>query len=275
MSATDDRIPNLALIAYNLKKKFAFLCIELKKVIKASNVCLEDARYFISLLLDNKLEMFRESLQKVTNFDEFFTFLHVHHFAGYLNYDVLKAIAELAKDEDINKKFDDYEKECMKFLQDTSFSEVLSIFRQYPDLKPATVIGLPQAVFHLNSQQWSLKKVCDWIISFGGICGSSAYQIDDITESSIIITYTVFPMAFADVLIDLRDPVILNKFKDIGVEVQLPDSFTDYLTEGINRIHVSIVRNNIDYVVSCAVIMYIIENQLIYNNFFPNWIRSC
>ena len=82
-------------------------------------------------------------------------------------------------------------------------------------------------------------------------------------------------MAFADVLIDLRDQVILNKFKDIGVEVQLPDSFTDYLTEGINCIHVSIVRNNIDYVVSCAVIMYIIENQLIYNNFFPNWIRSC
>lgn len=167
-----------------------------------------------------KLEAFHEGLQSITSFDEFFTFLNVHRFAGYLNYDVLKSVAELAKNEDMNKQFDDYEKEYMKFLQKSSFSEVLSIFRQYPDLKPAAVIGLPQVVLHLNSQKWFLKKVCDWIISFGAICGSRAYQLDDITESSILITYAVLPMAFADVLIDLRDPVILQKFKDIGVEVQ-------------------------------------------------------
>ena len=180
-----------------------------------------------------KLEAFHEGLQSITNFDEFFIFLHNHRFVGYLNYVVLKGLAGLAKNEDINKHFGEYEKIYVKFLQDTSFSDILSIFRQYPDLKPAAVIGLPQVGFHLNSQQWSLKKVCDWMISFAAICCSGAYQLDDITENSILITYAVLPMAFADVLIDLRDPVILQKFENIGVRVQLPDSTKEYLSEGV------------------------------------------
>ena len=240
MRGTIDRIPSLAKVAYNLENHFAFLCISVKEVLIAKNVRLEDAKVFLRLLLDSKLSekrnAFHKSLEKLQNFDEFFIFLHHHHFLGYLNYDLLKTIAELAKDEDINKQFDEYEKEYARFLQDTSFSEILAIFRQYPDLKPIAVIGLPQVGFHLDSQQWSLEKISDWIIMFGGICGSRAYQLDSITESSILITYVVFPSALPDVLRDLKDSVILKMFENIGVSVQLPELTTDpvHFNEGIN-----------------------------------------
>ena len=239
MRATIDRIPSLTKIAYNLEKHFAILCISAKEVLKAKSVHLEDAKLFVSVLLDSRLsekrKTFHMSLDKVQNFDEFFKFLHRHHFLGYLNYDLLKSIAELAKDEDINKQFNEYEKEYARFLQDTSFSEILAIFHQYPDLKPTAVIGLPRVGFHLDSQQWSLEKISDWIIKFGEICGSGAYQLDSITESSILITYVVFPSALPDVLRDLKDSVILKKFENIGVSVQLPELTTDpvHLSEGI------------------------------------------
>lgn len=44
--------------------------------------------------------------------------------------------------------FDEYEKEYIKLLQDSSSSEVLSIFLQNPNLKLAADIGLPQVGFH-------------------------------------------------------------------------------------------------------------------------------
>ena len=240
MRATVDRIPNLAKVAYYLEKRFAILCISAKEVLKAKSVHLEDAKLFVRLLLDSKLsekrKTFHASLEKVQNFDEFFIFLHHHHFLGYLNYDLLKTIAELAKDENINKQFDEYEKEYIRFLQDTSFSEILAIFHQYPDLKPTGVIGLPQVSFHLDSKQWSLEKISDWNTKFGEICGSGAYQLKSITKSSILITYVVFPSALPDVLRDLKDSVILKKFENIGVSVQLPELTTDpmHLSEGIN-----------------------------------------
>ena len=233
------QIPNLAKIAYHLQKSFAILCISVKEVLKTSSVHLDDAKLFIHVLLDSKirpkLEPFHEGLQSITSFDNFIIFLHNHRFVGYLNYDILKALAGLAKNEDINKQIGEYEKEYVEFLQDASFSHVLSIFSQYPDLKPAAVIGFPYdpVGFHLDSQRWSLEKICDWIISFGGICGSGGYQLDDITDSSILVTYVIFPSALPNVLRDLTDPVILQKFKDIGVRVQLPDSIREYLSEGI------------------------------------------
>ena len=241
MRANIDRIPNLANMAYNLEKHFAFLCISAKEVLKAKSYDLENAKLFVSVLLDSKLsekqKTFHVSLDKVQNFDEFFKFLHRHHFLGYLNYDLLKSIAKLAKDENINKQFDQYEKEYARFLQDASFSEILAIFHQHPNLKPAAVIGFPRVVFHLDSQKWLLEKISDWNINFGMICASGAYQLDSITESSILITYVVFPSALPDVLRDLRDSVVLKKFENIGVRVQLPQLTTDqvHLSEGINN----------------------------------------
>ena len=152
MTTIINQTPNLDKLANHLRESFAFLCISVKNALKAKSVHLDDAKLFIRMVIDDKLDKqkkaFHESLKKIQNFDEFFDCLHCHRFLGYLNYDLLKSFAKLAKDEDINKMFDEYEKEYIKFLKDSSSSEILSLFHQYPNLKPAAVIGLPQVGFH-------------------------------------------------------------------------------------------------------------------------------
>ena len=75
--------------------------------------------------------------------DDFFSFLIVHHFIGYLNYAVLRRISQLADDISIKKQFEQYEDKCIALFKAASLIDIMRMFDQYSDLKPLTPIGLP------------------------------------------------------------------------------------------------------------------------------------
>ena len=168
------------------------------------------------------METCLEKLEKVEDMKDFFAFLIKHHFIGYLNYALLRKMSRLVNDSSINNQFEQYEQECTVLFNTATFKDIIEMFRQYPDLKPSSAIGLPHIVFRLT-KQWHLKRVSSWNAKFAKFPWSDSCSLDDIKNNCVLITYAVLPSVLPDVLKDLRDPAVLKVLEDIGVTVvQLP-----------------------------------------------------
>ena len=148
-------------------------------------------------------------------------FLHQHDFYGYLNYVLLKEISELAKDRDIARKFEEYEKWYVKLISKATFKDIMSIFYQNPDLKPTAPIGLPIIIFHLEDH-WKEKSFSKFRDKFN-LRKFKSFLLRELRENCIIITYAVFPSVLSDVLEYLKSSVVQQKFQEMGVSVELPE----------------------------------------------------
>ena len=168
------------------------------------------------------METCLEKLEKVEDMKDFFAFLIKHHFIGYLNYALLRKMSRLVNDSSINSQFEQYEQECTVLFNTATFKDIIEMFRQYPDLKPSSAIGLPHIVFRLT-KQWHLKRVSSWNAKFAQFPWSDSCSLGDVKKNCVLITYAVLPSILPAVLKDLRDPAVLKELEDIGVTVlQLP-----------------------------------------------------
>ncbi|XP_019860208.1 PREDICTED: uncharacterized protein LOC109588491 [Amphimedon queenslandica] len=228
-----DQVPNLRDIANELQNKFDYLVLAVKKSLESTCTCnsivVEDAKMLIRGCLRRKITAVPELmpciyiLEGVNDLKSFFDFLSNHDFIGYLNYKLLKKLIELVKDDnEISRRFFEYEKEYAKLLSAASFEDLIPFFEQQSDLSPTAPLGLPYICFRLGSP-WLHSRFYTWVSTFGEFSWSYYAILKQLRKNCVIITYAILPFVLDDVIRDLKDPVILKKLEDKGITViELP-----------------------------------------------------
>ena len=201
----------------------------MKNSLESNCINIEDAKLLINGCLIRKARVVSELmfcvdiLKKVNDFKSFFDFLIKYDFIGYLNYKLLKKLAELAKDDDeIKDRFSGYEEEYVKLLSAASFQNLIPFFEKHSDLSPTAPLGLPFISFRLE-KPWLFTSIFTWISTYGAFSWLEYAYLKQLREGSVIITYAILPCVLDDVMKDLKNPVILEKLKDNDITViELP-----------------------------------------------------
>ena len=240
-----DEVRELKKIAASLHKQFHKLTDEVKDSLISNNIGLDKVKSFVDqeLKLDIRIKeeaginVYRNELRKTEDMDSFFFFLYEYDFYGYLNYVLLKHIAELAEDEKISRKFKEYEELYVKLITKAKFKDIISIFCQNSNLKSVAPIGLPNIVFHLDDF-WLQEYFHRWSTLFLGYSWYESCLLHELEENCIIVTYAILPSALNDALETLKSPAVQKKFHDLGVNIELPEmeeGITDDQSKGIYR----------------------------------------
>ena len=232
-----ERVPELAVIAAGLKKKFRQLLITVKKSL--ANVDISDVKVIISsTLVDNScrvsdtIRLYLYKLRKFEKVEEILDFLIEYRFIGYLNYGLLKEISNLTNDENISKAFKNYETEYFcNLLKSSKFNLLMQVFCEYPDLSPTTAIGLPEIMFQLEDS-WEDESMETWQryieINFPW---SGSLAVKEVSPNCILITYVCHPAKYNDILKDLCNLDILERLKSNEINVHILESKNnDYMT---------------------------------------------
>ena len=200
----------------------------MKNSLESNCINIEDAKLLINRCLTTKARVVSELmfcidvLENVNDFKSFFDFLIKYNFIGYLNYKLLKKLAELAKDDEIKDRFIGYEEEYVKLLSAASFENLIPFFEKHSDLSPTAPLGLPFISFRLE-RPWLISSIYTWISTYGAFSWLECAYLKQLREGSIIITYAILPCVLDDVMRDLKNPVILRKLKDNDITViELP-----------------------------------------------------
>lgn len=214
-------------IAYQLKTKFNHLVLAVKMSLD-KNACLKDAILLIKLYLKGKDEVHPQvhldNLKEVNNFNGLFDFLIDNNFIGYINYKLLKELSKHVseKDASLMNKVDDYEKKYAELLNEISCKKLVSLFDKWPELSPATPVGLPHVSFELDSR-WCFYRFSVWVTTFGKFSWSYLAFLEQLKESCIVVTYAILPYFFDEIERDLKNPVKLKELEAEGVTViELP-----------------------------------------------------
>ena len=226
-----DEMKDLEQITCQLQNFFSKLPIAVKHSLRSKGIELND----VILLIDQKLyfhsrtkwnskmkevERYQQELCKISNMDDLFLFLHRHDFYGYLNYVLLKEISELAEDQNIASKFNQYEDLYVKLISNTTFKDIIPIFHQNSKQKPAVPIGLPRVIFKLE-EHWK-KKTLSNFIDESDLPHFESFLLSELRDNCIIMTYAVFPSVLSDVIEYLKSSTVQQKFQELGVSVELP-----------------------------------------------------
>ena len=171
-----------------------------------------------------------DQLQSVMTPDGVLNFLINRKFLGYLSYELIKVFPKIVKNDGdkvqlLNSTILEYEQKHDAFVSPNNFNTLVAMFKQCPELAPASPIGLPELKLHLESS-WENRSVYDWKHFLDKEFLSSwpsHLLIKDIYKKCIILTYVVLPFFLPAVLKDLTD---LQKLKKHGITVKLSQSAT-------------------------------------------------
>ena len=140
-------------------------------------------------------------------------YLVSNKFIGYLNYKLLKEFQTmLAKSEELKKhveivgskelktNIEIYDRKHDEFIHSVSFNCIIDVFKEYPDLAPASHIGLPEFKIHLRDP-WKDKYVYEWTEFFEShLTWPPDLFVTEVSKSSIILTYAVLPIFVTSVV---------------------------------------------------------------------------
>ena len=250
---TINGVTELKQIADSLQDHFHRLTFKVKDSLLSNGISLDEVKLFVDQKLkhdirikgETVMDVYRQELYEIQDMKSFFRFLYEHDFYGYLNYVLLKRIAELAEDEKIRREFKEYEELYVKLISKATFKDIMSIFRQNPKLKPAAPIGLPNVVFRLDDF-WLHKCFHSWSTLFLDYSWYESSLLHELEKKCVIVTYAILPSALYDALESLKSPAVQKKFHDFGVSIELPEmkeGVTDDQNKGI-YIYIYIVLNS-------------------------------
>ena len=226
-----EKADDLKSIVEKLQRAFDLLVTEVKNILRANKVDVNDVKDFVSQKLHNirieeeqKMAQYRQKLDEIHEIAGLFKdFLLKYYFISYLNYILLKDISTLTKDTSLSSQFEEYEKLYVKLISTATFRDIMSTFDQNPHLRPTAPIGLPTVVFRLNNL-WQDRTLVHFVRAFLG--GFSRYELlllKELKQKCIIMSYAVFPSVLSDVLEYLKSSTVQQKFQEMGVSVELPE----------------------------------------------------
>ena len=166
-------------------------------------------------------------------------FLINRNFLGYLNYELLEVFEGMVSSNELTFKIQEYKTDHDKFLLCTDFKTLVKVFKERPELRPASAVGLPKFTLHLESQwegrsTYSWKELLDKQFNW-----HSHIHVTSIIRNCIIIEYSVVPFFAPSVVRDLTDPLVLAVLKRQGVTVKLSPELIEMGKEIIGA------RNNV------------------------------
>ena len=160
-------------------------------------------------------------LQHAKTADDVLNFLVNRNFLGYLNYELLEVFEGMVSSDKLTSKIQKYKTDHDKFLQCTDFKTLIEVFKEKPELKPASAVGLPKFTLHLESE-WEGKSTYSWKELLDKQFNWPPHiHITSITRNCIIIEYSVLPFFAPSVVRDLTDSLVLAVLKRQGVTVKL------------------------------------------------------
>ena len=148
-------------------------------------------------------------------------FLINRNFLGYLNYELLEVFEGMVSSHELTFKIQEYKTDHDKFLLCTDFKTLVKVFKERPELRPSSAVGLPKFTLNLESQ-WEGRSTYSWkeLLDKQFIWPSHVH-VTSITRNCIIIEYSVLPFFAPSVVRDLTDPLVLAVLKRQGVTVKL------------------------------------------------------
>ena len=148
-------------------------------------------------------------------------FLINRNFLGYLNYELLEVFEGMVLSIEVSSKIRKYKTNHDKFLQCTDFRTLTEVFKEKPELRPASAVGLPKFTLHLESK-WEGRSTYSWKELLDRQFNWPPHvHVTSITRNCIIIVYSVLPFFALSVVRDLTDPLVLAILKRQGVTVKL------------------------------------------------------
>ena len=211
--------------AKTLRKAFNSLVESVVLMISELNVRILKLRIntYISDQQQNTAKVWRklDDLQRAKTADDVLYFLINRNFLGYLNYELLEVFEDMVSSGKLTSKIQKYKTDHDKFLQCTDFKTLIEVFKEKPELKPASAVGLPKFTLHLESE-WEGKSTYSWKELLDKQFNWPPYvHVTSITRNCIIIEYSVLPFFAPAVVRDLTDPLVLAVLKRQGVTVEL------------------------------------------------------
>ena len=154
-------------------------------------------------------------------------FLINRNFLGYLNYELLEVFVGMVSSDELKSKIQKYKTDHDKFLQCTDFKTLVKLFKEKPELRPSSAVGLPKFTLHLESQ-WEGRSTYSWKELLDKQFNWPPHvHITSITRNCIVIEYSVLPFFAPAVVRDLTDPLVLAVLKRQGITVKLSQELLD------------------------------------------------
>ena len=163
-------------------------------------------------------------LQLILTTDAILNYLIAANFIGYLNYELLNVFQKVVQSDVLESRIQQYELQHDTFLKNTKFSTIINIFREHPELAPASPIGLPKFAMRLEAP-WEGRSIYSWKELLDRQFNWPPHvHISSISRNCIILTYVVLPFFVPAVVRDLTDQEVLLGLESQGVSVELsPD----------------------------------------------------
>ena len=211
--------------AKTLKMAFNNLVEFVVLMISELNVCILKTR--INMCITNEqqntpeVQKHLDDLERAKTADGVLNFLINRNFLGYLNYELLEVFVGMLSSDEPKSKIQKYKTDHDKFLQCTDFRTLVKVFKERPELRPASAVGLPKFTLHLESQ-WGGRSTYSWKELLDSQFNWPPHvHVTSITRNCIIIEYSVLPFFAPAVVRDLTDPLVLAVLKRQGVTVKL------------------------------------------------------
>ena len=174
-----------------------------------------------------------DELQFIVTSNGVLNFLINRNFLGYLNYELLEVFEDIVSSDELTFKIQKYKTDHDKFLQCTDFKTLVEVFKEKPELKPASAVGLPKFTLHLESQ-WEGRSTYSWKELLDKQFNWPPHvHVTSVTRNCIIIEYSVLPFFAPAVVRDLTDPLVLAVLKRQGVTVKLSQKLIEIGKENI------------------------------------------
>ena len=171
--------------------------------------------------ITHKVRKNLDNLEKTSTPTGILNFLINRNFLGYLNYELLEVFEGMVSFDEVTSKIQKYKTDHDKFLQCTDFKTLVEVFKEKPELRPASAVGLPKFTLNLESQ-WEGRSTYSWKELLDKQFNWPPHvHVTSITRNCIIIEYSVLPFFAPSVVRDLTDPLVLAVLKRQGVTVKL------------------------------------------------------
>ena len=141
------------------------------------------------------------------------------NFIGYLNYELLKVFQKEVQSDELQFKITKYEEHHDVFLRLANFNTIIDVFKQHPELAPASPVGLPKFIIRLEAP-WNDRNIYSWkeLVEKQFNWPSHLYIVS-ISRNCIILTYSVLSFFAPAVVRDLTNPDVLALLANHGVSV--------------------------------------------------------
>ena len=204
-----------------LREEFDELMVLTAKEIR--EVDLDILRVRITCFVKGELTKVDELIDKhLTKIEDLHTpaqilnYLLRHGFLGYINYTLIAVFQKAARSELLQKHIEEYTKDYRLFLE-FSLKDVHRVFKEFPDLHPTCLAGLPTFKIHLEDE-WDGRSVYEWKeVLEKRFKWPKDLNIVKIEENCVIIMCAIWPK-FAEIVVkDLTDAEVIADLEKEGV----------------------------------------------------------